>query len=179
VLAMGASCDDPAAAAIAARRLEAKSCGAFAQDAMDGDALNLADPALSSRAIGEGSSQVARFPEVRAALLDLQRHFARRPPGAVLDGRDTGTVICPEADVKLYVTATAQARAWRRFVELLGRGEPAEFESVLRELLVRDERDQRRAEAPLRPAPDARILDTTYLDAEAAFRAALALIRDA
>jgi cytidylate kinase len=168
VLARGASPEDEAAAVSAARALEARA-GA-------GAGLGLDDPALSSFAVGQGSSKVAVFPEVRAALFGLQRKFAATPPGAVLDGRDAGTVICPEADVKIFVTATAEARAWRRFVELLGRGETPDFGSVLRDLLIRDARDQGRAAAPLRPAPDARILDTTHMDAEAAFRAAIALI---
>lgn len=166
VLASGASPDDEAACASAARALEAQA----------GEGLGLDDPALSSAEVGEGSSKVARFPEVRAALFGLQRKFAMTPPGAVLDGRDTGTVICPEADVKLFVTAAAEVRAWRRFMELLGRGEPADFESVLQDLRMRDARDQGRAAAPLRPAPDARMLDTTYMDADTAFRAAISLI---
>lgn len=166
VLADGGSLDDEAAAAAAARRLERRI----------GDGADLGDPALSSRAAGEGASLVSRHPLVRAALLDLQRAFARTLPGAVLDGRDTGTVICPEADVKLFVTATAEVRAWRRFVELLGRGEPASFEAVLHDVRVRDERDQGRAAAPLRPAADAHVLDTSRLDVEAAFAAAMTLI---
>jgi CMP/dCMP kinase len=166
VLADGGSLDDEAAAAAAARRLERRI----------GDGASLDDPALSSRRAGEGASRVSSFPQVRAALFDLQRAFAHASPGAVLDGRDTGTVICPEADVKLFVTATAEVRAWRRFVELLGRGEPASFDEVLHDVWVRDERDQSRAASPLRPAADARVLDTSYLDANAAFAAAMTLI---
>lgn len=169
VLARGCSPDDAAAAAAAARRLEA----------LAPDRLDLDDPALSSRAMGEGSSKVARFPAVRAALLAFQRSFARRPPGAVLDGRDVGTVVCPGADVKLFVTAAPEVRARRRFTELRGRGEPADFESVLADLRARDERDRTREIAPLRPAPGALVLDTTDMDADAAFDAALALIGSA
>lgn len=176
VLAGGGSPDDEAAAAAVARALQQRA--AEEGRAADG-ALALDDPALTSPAMGEGSSKVARFPQVRAALFDLQRKFALTPPGTVLDGRDTGTVICPEADVKLFVTATAEARAWRRYVELAGRGEGADFEVVLKDLLLRDARDQGRAAAPLRPASDAHVLDTTYMDAETAFRAAIALISGA
>ena len=99
-----------------------------------------------------------------------------RPDGAVLDGRDIGTVICPEADVKIFVTASPQTRAQRRALELANRGEAADFAAILHDITVRDERDQGRSVAPLRPAPDAHRLDTTALDAEAAFRAALRLV---
>jgi len=113
---------------------------------------------------------------VRAALLPFQRAFAARPPGAVLAGRDTGTVVCPEATVKLFVTAGVEERARRRHEELRGRGEPITFAAVLNEMRERDRRDADRAVAPLRIAQDARLLDTTELDVPAALAAARALI---
>lgn len=140
---------------------------------------DLADLALREEATGRLASEVAAMPAVRAALLDYQRGFAARPPGgrgAVLDGRDIGTVVCPEADVKLFVTASPQARARRRFLELQARGAPADFDAVLADLEARDARDRGRAVAPLAPAPDAHLLDTTTLDIEAAFQAACAII---
>jgi len=140
----------------------------------------LEDPALRDEATGEAASRVAALPAVRQALLDYQRSFSTRPPGgeagAVLDGRDIGTVVCPQAKVKLFVTAGLEARAQRRWLELRGRGEDVDYESVLADLRRRDERDSARATAPLRPAPDAHLLDTTNLAIEAAFEAALAII---
>lgn len=132
--------------------------------------------ALKSHAVGEAASVVSAIPEVRAALLAFQRNFAARPPGAVLDGRDIGTVICPNADVKIFVTATPQERARRRVLEFRSRGEPVDEAAVLNDILKRDERDMSRAAAPLRQAPDAHLLDTTALDADATFRAAVDLI---
>lgn len=126
--------------------------------------------------MAEAASLVAAIPEVRAALVDIQRAFAHRPGGAVLDGRDIGTVICPEACPKIFVTASPEARAMRRALELKGRGEEADYAAVLAEILRRDERDRTRATAPLRPAKDAIVLDTTTLDIEAAFKAALAIV---
>jgi CMP/dCMP kinase len=138
------------------------------------------DAALRSDRIGGAASQVAAIPAVREALLAFQRGFAAAPPGgapgAVLDGRDIGTVICPRADVKLYVTADVAARARRRTAELAERGLPAEEAKVLADLAARDARDMNRAVAPLKPAPDAHLLDTTALDIEAAFAAARAII---
>jgi cytidylate kinase len=113
---------------------------------------------------------------VRGALLDYQRAFAANPRGAVLDGRDIGTVVCPDAPVKLFVTASAQVRAGRRHRELEAQGRMVTFEDVLEDIRRRDERDATRAVAPMRPAPGARLLDTTDLDIEAAFQAALALV---
>ncbi len=132
--------------------------------------------ALKEHAVSEASSVVAAIPQVRKALLDYQRAFAARPPGAVLDGRDIGTVIAPGADVKLFVTASPQIRAARRVAELKARGVAADERDVLADLLRRDERDSARAAAPLKPAPDAHLLDTTHLDIDAAFRAAVAII---
>jgi len=126
--------------------------------------------------IGEAASVVSAIPEVRAALFDFQRAFAATPPGAVLDGRDIGTVICPDADVKIFVTATPEVRAGRRARELTGRGERVIEAEVLADILKRDERDRSRAAAPLLQAPDAHLLDTTNLDIEAAFRAAVAIV---
>lgn len=132
--------------------------------------------ALKAHAVSEASSVVAAIPQVRKALLDYQRAFAARPPGAVLDGRDIGTVIAPGADVKLFITASPQIRAARRVAELKARGVAADERDVLADLLRRDERDSARAAAPLKPAPDAHLLDTTLLDIDAAFRAAVAII---
>src|SRR5918999_5177328 len=140
------------------------------------DISRLDDPRLKGREMGDAASVVSAYQPVRDALLDLQRRFAAQPGGAVLDGRDIGTVICPEADAKLFVTATPEERARRRRLELLARNEPAEFEVILADILRRDERDITRSAAPLRPADDAVILDTTTLDAQAAFEAALAIV---
>jgi CMP/dCMP kinase len=131
---------------------------------------------LRGHEMAEAASIVAAIPEVRAALVDLQRAFAHRPGGAVLDGRDIGTVICPEACPKIFVTASAEARATRRTLELRARGERADYAAVLTEILKRDERDKTRAAAPLVPAEDAIVLDTTALDIETAFAAALQIV---
>jgi cytidylate kinase len=131
---------------------------------------------LRGREMAEAASIVAAIPEVRAALTELQRAFARRPGGAVLDGRDIGSVICPQACPKIFVTASAEARATRRALELKAQGEKADVAAVLEEILRRDTRDKTRATAPLMAAKDAIILDTTMLDAEAAFKAALAIV---
>jgi cytidylate kinase len=141
------------------------------------DLANLDRDRLSGSALGEAASRVAAMPEVRAALLKLQQDFARRPEGAVLDGRDTGTVIAPEAEVKIFVTASAEVRAGRRYRELMARGENISLEQVLADIRRRDERDSGRAAAPLKPAPDAVLLDTTLLDIEAAFREVLNIVR--
>jgi CMP/dCMP kinase len=135
--------------------------------------------ALKAKAITEASSVVAAIPEVREALINYQREFATKPPGAVLDGRDIGTVIAPGADVKLFVVATPEVRASRRALELRRRGEDADEEEVLADLLRRDERDAKRTAAPLLQAPDAHLLDTTHLGIDAAFRAAIAIIEAA
>src|SRR5262249_20453974 len=127
-------------------------------------------------AVGEGASVVSAFPEVRAAIFDYQRAFAAQPPGAVLDGRDIGTVICPDADVKIFVTATPEVRARRRFAELRAAGTPRSEPAVLAAILRRDERARSATVAPLKPAADAHMLDTTSLDVEAAFKAALAIV---
>jgi cytidylate kinase len=129
---------------------------------------------LKRASLAEAASIVSAAPEVRAALLAWQRDFGRA--GAVLDGRDIGTVIFPDADIKIFVTATPEARAQRRAAELKQAGEPAPMSDVLADILRRDERDRTRAAAPLKAAPDAHLLDTTHLDIDAAFRAAVAIV---
>jgi cytidylate kinase len=128
---------------------------------------------------GQAASRVAVIPEVRAALLEFQRQFARRDGGAVLDGRDIGTVICPEAEVKLFVTASAEVRARRRWLELGGDAAPRSFADVLAEVRERDARDMGRADAPLRPASDAVTLDTSALSADEAVALACAAVEAA
>jgi CMP/dCMP kinase len=140
------------------------------------DPATLDDPALRNPGTGEAASVVARIPAVRAAILDYQRAFARRPEGAVLDGRDIGTVVCPDADVKIYITATPEVRAERRHLEMEERGEAVTYEAVLADIRRRDERDASRAVSPMRPALDAVLLDTSYLDIEAAFNTVVGVI---
>ncbi len=131
---------------------------------------------LRNSQVAQAASKVAAIPEVRAALLDFQRAFARRAGGAVLDGRDIGTVICPDADAKLYVTASDEVRAKRRFLELSGKGQDVTQEGVLEDLRARDKRDRERASAPLKPADDAVIIDTSDLSIEDAVAVAIAKI---
>jgi cytidylate kinase len=140
------------------------------------DPTQFDESALKAPAITEAASVVAAIPEVRQALMNYQRGFATKPPGAVLDGRDIGTVIAPGADVKIFVVATPEVRAARRTAEMRARGEPADEKEVLADLLRRDERDSRRTAAPLKAAPDAHLLDTTHLGIDAAFRAAVDII---
>jgi cytidylate kinase len=140
------------------------------------DPSQFEENALKSQAITEAASIVAAIPQVRQVLIKYQRAFALRPPGAVLDGRDIGTVIAPGADVKLFVMASPEVRAARRVNELRARGETADEREVLADLLRRDERDSRRSVAPLKPAADAHLLDTTHLGIDAAFRAAVDII---
>lgn len=162
VLDQGGDPADPALAEAAAKTLAA---------------ADLADPRLREEGVAKASSVVAAIPGVRDALLTFQRDFARHPPGsapgAVLDGRDIGTVICPDAAAKLFISASIEARARRRFRELQDGGHPAIYEAVLQDMKVRDARDSDRRAAPLVPADDALVLDTTALDADAAFAAAL------
>ncbi|SDF10784.1 (d)CMP kinase [Limimaricola pyoseonensis] len=136
----------------------------------------LEQPGLRSPEVAQAASEVAVIPEVRAALLDFQRGFARREGGAVLDGRDIGTVICPAAEVKLFVTASAEARAGRRLAELLESGHATDMAAVLADVRARDARDESRAAAPLRPAEDAHVIDTSDLTVEAAIAAAVARV---
>jgi cytidylate kinase len=138
--------------------------------------IDFDEAALRGREMGEAASVVAAFPEVRAALIEAQQAFAGRPGGAVLDGRDIGTVICPNATVKIFVTASPETRAQRRALELRSRGEPSDYMRVLADILHRDRRDSNRIAAPLKPASDAMILDTTDLDVEGTFREALRLV---
>jgi len=148
------------------------------------DALNgcifeddlLDDPALRSEGIGGYASKVSVHPEVRKALDKRQRDFACQPGGAVLDGRDIGTVIAPNADAKLFITASAEARAVRRFEEMIKRGEKVNFDDIIADIIRRDERDQNRATAPLKPAEDADLLDTTDLTIDVAVQQAIALV---
>jgi len=128
--------------------------------------------------VAQAASKVAVIAQVRAALVDFQRAFARRSGGAVLDGRDIGTVICPQAEVKLYVTASAEVRAQRRFLELRDKGLDVSRAQVLQDVRVRDDRDMNRAEAPLRPAEDAVLLDTSQLDIDMAVARAIAVVED-
>ena len=129
--------------------------------------------------VAQAASRVAAIPEVRRALVDFQRAFARRDGGAVLDGRDIGTVICPDAQVKLFVTATDDIRAERRLKELLGSGHDTDYDSVLADLRTRDARDSARAAAPLKPADDAVTLDTSTMDIDAAVAAAITIVKEA
>jgi CMP/dCMP kinase len=140
------------------------------------DPSHFDEVALKAHSISEAASIVSAIPEVRGALLAFQREFAARRPGAVLDGRDIGTVICPDADVKIYVTATPEARARRRSAEYRAQGRNIDEAAVLADIRKRDERDQNRAAAPLRRAPDAHLLDTTHLDIDAAIRAAIDIV---
>ncbi len=136
----------------------------------------LGDPELRSEDSGGLASRVSAHPAVRQALYERQRAFALQPGGAVLDGRDIGTVIAPDATVKLFVTASVTARAERRFLEMLGRGREADRDAIAADLAARDERDRNRATAPLRPADDAVMLDTSLLDKDAAIKAAIAIV---
>ncbi len=140
------------------------------------DLSGLGRSVLSAHAIGEAASKIAVMPSVRRALVEAQRAFSKRAPGTVLDGRDIGTVVCPDATVKLYVTASAEVRAKRRFDEIVAGGGEARFEEVLADVIKRDERDMNRADSPLKPADDAHLIDTTEMGIEAAFQAAKRLI---
>ncbi len=142
-------------------------------------ALNLGyidESRLRGREMGDAASIVSAYPSVRQALLEQQRLFAANARGAVLDGRDIGTVVCPDAPVKLFVTASPEERARRRHNELVQRGESVSYADVLADIIRRDERDMTRASAPLRPAEDAHVVDTSSLDAQAAFEAARAIV---
>ncbi|MBW4962131.1 (d)CMP kinase [Sulfitobacter sp. CW3] len=137
---------------------------------------DLENDQLRTNAVAEAASKAAAIPEVRAALVDFQRSFAMRAGGAVLDGRDIGTVICPDAQVKLFVTATSKVRAQRRFAELAAKGFNGTFEEVLADVEARDARDSTRAEAPLKPAEDAVEMDTSTMDISTAVARAIELI---
>jgi cytidylate kinase len=161
LLDMGADLTDEALAVSVALRLDLEKFG---------------DPALKAQAVGDAASVVSAHPRVREVLLNFQRQFAASPPGAVLDGRDIGTVICPDADVKIFVVADAKVRARRRALEVRERGEEADEAAVLADILKRDERDRNRAVAPLKPAADAHLLDNSHLDIEGGVRAAIDII---
>jgi cytidylate kinase len=165
VLETGGDPADAAVAASAARRV---------------DPASLADPVLLGEEVAGAASVVAAIPAVRAALFAMQREFAAHPPppaaGAVLDGRDIGTAVCPDADVKLFIVASAEARAERRVKELRARGAPAIYGDVLQDMKERDARDSGRRVAPLAAASDATIIDTTQLDADQVFELASDLI---
>ena len=163
VLGAGGDPSDPQAATAAAR-------------ALTPDLLR--DPALRHDEAAQAGSKVAVIPEVRTALLDFQRDFAHQVPGAVLDGRDIGTVVCPDADAKIFVTASIEIRAERRFKELQERGLPVIYRAVLQDLVQRDERDSKRSVAPLQRSADALLLDTSDLDADQAFAKSLAFIAE-
>jgi cytidylate kinase len=160
----GLALDDEAAAVRAA---EAVDLGALDREI------------LSQHAVGEAASRIAVIPAVRRVLVDKQRRFARTPPGAVLDGRDIGTVVCPDAAVKIYVTASAAVRARRRLAEIEARGGAAEYGQILADIERRDARDTDRADSPLRPAADAHLLDTSEMDIETAFQAGRRLVEQA
>jgi len=149
--------------------------------AADIDTVRQDDHTIRSAEIGHAASLVSVFPGVRSALLQFQREFASDPPGqvngAVIDGRDIGTVICPDATAKLFVDAAPEVRAHRRWLELKGRGEAADETNLLADIVERDRRDSGRPISPSRPAADALLLDTTHLDIDAAFAAALAMVK--
>ncbi len=142
------------------------------------DLGNLDRSVLSAHAVGEAASKVAVIPEVRRILVEKQRAFAAQPGGAVLDGRDIGTVVCPDAMVKLYVTASAEVRARRRLAEIEANDGTGDFATILADITRRDERDMGRADSPLRPAGDAHLLDTSQMSIEAAFLAAKTIVDD-
>ena len=144
--------------------------------AMALDPEKFSDPELKLQRIGDAASVVSALPTVREALVSFQRAFAAEPPGAVLDGRDIGTVICPSADVKIFVVADPAVRAHRRTLEARGRGEAADEAVVLADIIRRDERDRNRAAAPLKAAADAHILDNSNLDIEGGVAAAIAIV---
>ena len=137
---------------------------------------DLENDQLRTNAVAEAASGAAAIPAVRAALVDFQRSFAMRAGGAVLDGRDIGTVICPDAPVKLFITATPEVRAQRRFAELSAKGAEVTLEGVLADVQARDARDSTRAEAPLKPAEDAELMDTSTMDIETAVARAIELV---
>jgi cytidylate kinase len=146
------------------------------------DPKELDSPILRSDSVGDGASKVATYAGVRSALLQYQKDFAAHPPetakGAVLDGRDIGTVICPTATVKFFITASPETRAGRRFKELQSRGLDATYEAVLEEMRTRDARDEGRAEAPLKPASDAKTIDTTSMSEQDVLDIALSYVRE-
>ena len=156
--------------------VELKDEAAAVRAALELDPETFEDPALKSQKVGTAASVVSAIPRVREALVEFQRQFAAKPPGAVLDGRDIGTVICPHAEAKIFVTAAPQVRARRRALELRQQGLAAAEDDILADILRRDARDSSRPVAPLKPAPDAHILDTSELDVDTVLRRAIAII---
>ena len=142
------------------------------------DPMSVVDRDLRSETVAAMASEVAAIPEVRTALLNFQRQFAQRQPGAVLDGRDIGTIVCPDADLKFFVTASTQVRATRRRAELKALGIQADYETVLDDIMARDERDANRASAPTKQADDAIMIDTSELDREEVIAAVMGVIAD-
>ncbi|MCJ8144335.1 (d)CMP kinase [Ancylobacter sp. A5.8] len=166
-------------AAALARGVAFDDADALGEIAAGLDVAALDAEALKAGPVGEAASKVAAVPQVRAALLRLQQDFARQPGGAVLDGRDIATVIAPEAQVKIFVTASPEVRAERRYREFVGRGETASYDEVLADIRRRDARDSGRASAPLVRAPDAVLLDNSALDRDQSWQAALAIVEAA
>jgi len=154
--------------------LQDEAAAVRAAQAIDPETFD--NPALKSQKVGTAASVVSAIPRVREVLIEFQRLFASAPPGAVLDGRDIGTVICPDAEVKIYVVADPKIRAQRRTLEARGRGEEADEAVILADILARDERDQNRPVAPLKPAKDAYLLDNSNLDIEGGVRAAIDIV---
>jgi cytidylate kinase len=154
--------------------LQDEAAAVRAAQAIDPETFD--NPALKSQKVGTAASVVSAIPRVREVLVEFQRRFASAPPGAVLDGRDIGTVICPDAEVKIYVVADPKIRARRRTLEARGRGEEADEAVILADILARDERDQNRPVAPLKPAKDAYLLDNSNLDIEGGVRAAIDIV---
>jgi len=165
-----------AAKALLDRGLPLNDEGVAEKMARDVELAGLDREILSAHAIGEAASKIAVMPAVRRALVEAQQAFSKRKPGTVLDGRDIGTVVCPDAPVKLYVTASPEVRARRRYDEIVGRGDAANFDEIFADVRKRDERDMGRADSPLKPAKDAHLLDTSEMGIEAAFQAAKAII---
>jgi len=164
LLQAGAQLNDEALAIEAARKI---------------DLPNLDRELLSAHFVGEAASKIAVMGGVRCTLVQLQQTFATTPPGAVLDGRDIGTVVCPDADVKFFITASPGIRAGRRFEEIISKGGDAIYDEILEDIRKRDERDMGRTDSPLKPAKDAHLIDTSKMDIETAFHAALAIIKQA
>jgi cytidylate kinase len=162
---------------VAARHFRLDDCWAAVATARSLDPATLGDTHLRGAAAGDAASIVAKIPAVRAALLQYQRSFALREPGAILDGRDIGTVVFPDAKVKIFVTATPEVRAKRRFTELEGRDKTVTYDAVLADIISRDARDSGRSNSPMIMAEDAMLLDTSNLGIEAAFDAAVGLIK--
>ena len=164
LLGAGMPLDNESAAVLVAEKLDLES---------------LEKETLSAHHIGEAASRIAVMSEVRSALVAAQRTFADKEPGAVLDGRDIGTVVCPDAEIKLFITASPEVRARRRHAEIISKGGEANEEDILADIIKRDERDMGRSDSPLKPAEDAHLIDTTEMSIEIAFQTALTLVEQA